>query len=129
MREPFIDKLPGLVSLLTYLADGGYEVDLLFCPTHMDYLPPMFLNEPIRFSPVLQGIHVGVPVPITLRLMIDVQCSCARSRPDLTTGAGQIRMTAGRGAIQPISKPPIRPSSDQWGSHTERNVSYETVSR
>jgi hypothetical protein len=71
MRDPFVDKVPSLVTLLSYFVAQGHNVDLVL-PTDETYPPPSFAGPGLRVIHPSGRLRLGplnVRCPFTLALV------------------------------------------------------------
>ena len=107
MRAPFVDKIPGLRSLLHYLSEDGYRIELL-CPTDDRYLAPSFLNEKLKFTEInrdlwILGCHFRIPT--TVKLFFQGRQTAIRSRPLYILGADKFGIIAAAGIAKTTRLP------------------------
>ena len=99
MRVPFIDKIPGLRSLLHYLSENGYKIELL-CPTDDKYLAPSFLNENLTFAEVTRDLHIlgfHIRIPTTVKLFLEGRQTSIKSRSFCILGADKFGIIVATG--------------------------------
>ncbi len=97
MREPFADKLPGLITLLTHICGSGGSVELVI-PEDGRYLPPSgigsgsLVRHPDGFLR-LAGLKMGLPMTVALALA-GLQLSRSGQRHRAIMGVGVFGLMA-----------------------------------
>lgn len=92
IRDPFVERVPGLRSLLVYLGEHGFELDII-CPIDPKQPQPSFLSDRIRVHPCAAMTVVGgraFRVPTALRMFADGLLLSRRIRPRYVLGTGQM---------------------------------------
>lgn len=91
VREPYLDNMPCLTSLVSFLAEESYDLVVLSC-TDPHFLEAMSENPRIRYHAVPdRAVFLGFKfrIPCTVALAVRGIRECLKKRPALILSCGQ----------------------------------------
>ena len=100
LRDAYLDSLPGLMSLLEFMTEAGWDVSVLSVQ-EPGFLPPTEWPG-IRIAAVSGGRRIGplrVRVPVTLALAWAAFRERRRWRPHVVLSGGVLGVAAARAAV------------------------------